>query len=119
MKNILSSLTTSEKNRILEMHKKETSRFYLYENTLTTDIKWQSCDGNLNVLSKQSIGFLTPSGEKNGKKLYKFTQEPKDVVGQYDIKGCVCSDTCTSDEESFYIESGDDGTNILRIYEGF
>ena len=51
MKNILSSLTNNEKNRILEMHKKATSKFYLFENTLPTDIKWQSCDGKLNTLS--------------------------------------------------------------------
>ena len=78
IKNILSSLTTSEKNRILEMHRRAKSRFYLFENTLPTDIKWQSCDGNLNTLSPESISFLTPSGEENGKKLYKFTKTPED-----------------------------------------
>ena len=31
MKNILSEITEQEKNRILEMHKKSTSRFYLSE----------------------------------------------------------------------------------------
>jgi hypothetical protein len=118
MKNILSSLTNNEKNRILEMHKKATSKFYLFENTLPTDIKWQSCDGNLNTLSSESISFLTPSGEENGKKLYKFTKTPEDKAGTYDVKGCVCEDTCVTEDESFYIEEGE-GTNILRLYEGF
>ena len=111
MKRII-RLTESDLTRIVRRVIKEST------GNLPTDIKWQSCDGNLNTLSPESISFLTPSGEENGKKLYKFTKTPEDKAGSYDVIGCVCADTCVTEDESFYIEEGE-GPNILRLYEGF
>lgn len=46
MKNILSSLTKSEKNRILEMHKKSTSRHYLMEQKTSMEFKGSTPSSN-------------------------------------------------------------------------
>ncbi len=117
MKNILSSLNTSEKNRILEMHRKATSRFYLLESNLDGEIYWQSCDGEMNLLSDSAKSNMVPSGTENGKELISFKVLPEDKAKnpQYDIQGCVgVEDT----DSKVYIEEYD-GQKVLRLYEGF
>ena len=117
MKNILSSLTTSEKNRILEMHRRATSKFYLFESDIDGEIYWQSCDQEMNLLSDESKSGLKPAGNENGKELFYFEILPEDKAKnpQYDIQGCVGIE---GKDSKVYIEEYD-GKKVLRLYEGF
>lgn len=110
-------ISESEKQRILGMHKLASSRHYLNEDTglKTMELKWQSCDGNLNKLSDVAVENLNVSKEEDGKKLYSFTKAPNDKSeknpDQYDFQGCVCMADCI--KETFYIEN-DGENNIIR-----
>ena len=117
MRNILSSLTISEKNRILEMHRNPKSKFYLFESILNSEIYWQSCDGEINLLSNESKSNMIPSGKESGKELFSFKKLPDDKAKnpEYDIQGCVGIE---STESKIYIEDYD-GKKLLRLYEGY
>ena len=117
MKKVLFEINSGEKNRILEMHRRATSKFYLFESDIDGEIYWQSCDGEMNLLSDSAKSNMVPSGTENGKELFSFKVLPEDKAKnpQYDIQGCVgVEDT----DSKVYIEEYD-GKKVLRLYEGF
>ena len=65
MKNILSEITQQEKNRILEMHKKSTKRFYLSED-ITPSIDPKTADEDqrvgefIKIFKGKKINFYLP-----------------------------------------------------------
>ena len=117
MINILSNINTSEKNRILEMHRRARSRFYLLESDIDGEIYWQSCDQQMNLLSNESKSNLIPAGNENGKELYSFKVLPEDIAKdpQYDIKGCLGIENTKT---KVYIDEYG-GKKVLRVYDGY
>jgi len=93
MKNILSEITQQEKNRILEMHRKSTSRFYLNEAELkpgmTGEGNWQD----------------TAEGKKYS--VVKINTLPCDLV-EVTFKNIKSSRT----EIAYYKPSDNDGNSI-------
>jgi len=116
-------ISESEKNRIIGMHRMATSKFFLLESNFNDNIYWQSCDGEMNLLTNESKEMLQDAGEENGKKLYYFSEQPTEKAKnpKYDISGCLGVKKCESPENcetKVFIEKYN-GQKVLRLYEGF
>lgn len=85
MKNILSSLTESEKNRILEMHKSATSRQYLMEQDLNDPRTW----------GESGIQFVWP--QKPGKDYYPGKTPDNTAITVQTTDGKTYSYFCIAD----------------------
>ena len=74
MKNHLSEISSQEKNRILEMHKKSTQRHYLVEDTeTTTQVKSKLIELKPGMIGK---GFMQDTAEGKTYKVIKSTDLP-------------------------------------------
>jgi hypothetical protein len=70
MKNLL--ITESEKNRILNMHKTVTSKFYLNEeNGNKSNVYYNKCEGGQGLIEPESFVFLDKR-----EKFIKFIRQP-------------------------------------------